>query len=193
MIAGSVVQLRLVFGRHSEHEDRPYGLRGYTPTQSWFIQQPGFSMSGMSSVFGNQSSTLQSSDFDASYTNLANGTFTAQILGNVSFLHLSNGTYIGLPDGTSFGSLAIASTTEIPPMAASTLQHSEWPEIGLGRYKRTTEGRLFSLSTPSMHPQSRRSLSRPAHSCLVQACLASAHGFGGDCRTEPKTVHHGSS
>ncbi len=86
----------------------PHGLPGFTPTQSWFIQQPGLSISGTSNVFGNQSSTLQGSNFDVSYTNLGNGSFTAQILGGNSFLRLSNGTYIGLPDVAGFGLLDFA-------------------------------------------------------------------------------------
>jgi hypothetical protein len=83
----------------------PLGLPGFTPLQSWFIDQSGVQLVDISNLLPDLSGDVLSSNFDLSYSDLGGGLFDAFITGNQSFLKLDNGTLIDFPDGTLFGNL----------------------------------------------------------------------------------------
>jgi hypothetical protein len=86
----------------------PLGLPGLTSTQSWSLE-PGqaLSITGADNTAGG---TVVSSNFDLTYTSLSAGQYNAQVIGNNSYIMLSDGTQLSFPSGELFGTLQYTSS-----------------------------------------------------------------------------------
>ncbi len=79
----------------------PTGMPGSGP-QTWrIVGSPALSISDP--LLGIRNLNVTASNFDLSYTPLGNGVYSAAIDDTASYIQLSDGTLITLPDGSDFG------------------------------------------------------------------------------------------
>lgn len=100
----------------------PYGLPGLTSPQKWFIDEPSAQLTSPSTPIGAITSTIGSSAFDLTYTNLGGGLYDARVTGDTSFIRLGKTTYIDFPSGLDFGTLQYTFNTGA--IAGSTFDFS---------------------------------------------------------------------
>jgi hypothetical protein len=97
-----------IYGFEFKLKIDPLGLPGSAP-QHWFIDLAStHNLVGNDPVFGPQNLQLVSSGFDLAYTPAGNDLFNVTVVGQNSFMGLSDGTYLSFAEGSLFGTIQVA-------------------------------------------------------------------------------------